>query len=101
MLKVQKESTKMKEQLAKIEKIKEKRRGPVIDGAKKTLKIYNSERSCKSCAKNKVECDKCVKHFDNFLHKIESDGFLQKMSDKLIETDDDKARTIILDLLKS
>jgi len=93
------ELTKMKEQFAKIEIIKDKRRGPVIDGASKIIKKYNAERCCKSCQNDKVECDQCLQYFDSFLLTLDKEGFLNKMSEKLIETDNQQAKCIVLDLL--
>ena len=47
MVDVHKELALKKSELLKIEKIKVKRRGPVLDVARKKIKQYNSERSCK------------------------------------------------------
>ena len=84
--------------MQKIEVIKENRRQPVINSLKKRFLKYKQGRSCKSCKQDQVRCQQCRTYFNVFTDILVQDGFLKRMSDKLIETDDVEAKCIIMKL---
>ena len=96
------ELQKARDELEKIEAIKAKRKPTVIKGFKRILANHKKDRKpCKECPPNKVQCKRCLDHFDHFIRVIVDGGFLEKMREKLIELEISKVKTIVTDIMTS
>ena len=92
----------LKQEREQIELIKMERRPAICSAFRKILKDCMKDRQCSFCPSQNVSCAECLMFFDTFVTKIEREGYLQKMSRKLLETKQGnlEAKAIITSIMK-